>query len=113
MPIERAFAVAAEPARIWEALWSDLSAGDPARFVVEQSNWPSRLTLRVHLAGLETLITYRIEQAAGYTEVSAAIEPLTFRYNVLQVITLGRMRTQYELLLTQALANLKQAVEGG
>ena len=41
----------------------------------------------------------------------AALEPLSRRYVLMQVLTFGKMRMSYELMLAQALSNLKQAVE--
>lgn len=113
MPIEKAFAIEAEPAAIWEALWSDLGAGDADRFSVERSSWPSLLEVRVELGGLPTLLVYRIEPKEAYTEVSVTLEPLSFRYRLFQFFTFGHLRRNYEMLLVQGLVNLKKAVEEG
>jgi hypothetical protein len=114
MTIEKVFAIDGAPAAIWDALWSELGDGDPSRFAVESSRWPSSLSVRVDLGGLPTLIEYAIEpRAGGGCEVAARLQPLSARYALYQVLTLGRMRTNYELMLVQGLANLKEAVEGG
>ena len=113
MAIEKAFAIEAEPAKIWETLWSDLAKGDEERFSVERSSWPSLLEVRVDLGGLPTLLVYRIEPKEAYTEVSVTLEPLSFRYRVFQLFTFGHLRRNYEMLLVQGLANLKEAVEEG
>jgi hypothetical protein len=112
MAIEKVFAIEAEPGLIWDALWSELTAGEAAAYTVEQSNRPRLLALRVAIGGLPSLITYEIAPKDGYCEVAASLQPLSARYNLLQFLTLGRLRTEYNLMLAQGLANLKQAVEG-
>lgn len=113
MPIEKAFAIEGEPAVIWDALWSDLRRGEPGTFEVERSQRPHTLVVRVDMGGgVPARITYRIEPKDAYTEVSATLEPLSLRYNLYQVLTLGRVRLNYEMLLVQGLSNLKHTVEG-
>lgn len=112
MTIEKAFAIAAEPQAIWEALWAELSHGDADRFSVEGSNWPNSLAVRVDLGGIPAEITYRLTWRGDFTEVSATLEPLSARYALMQVLTLGRTRVGFEMLLAQGLLNLKNAVEG-
>jgi hypothetical protein len=109
--IEKAFAIDAKPEEVWAALWRDLSAGDKSLFAIEHSNWPSLLTIQVRLAGLPVRLTYRIESREGQSEVSAALEPLSARYWLYQGVTLGHFRRNYEVLLVQGLANLKQSLE--
>ena len=111
MPIEKVFAIDAEPADIWQALWSDLAAGEPNSYVVEHSNWPHALTISVDLAGMPSRIAYKITPTPGHSEVSVTLDPLSVRYPLLQILTLGRMRTSIEMLLVQGLANLKQSLE--
>jgi hypothetical protein len=108
--IEKAFAIEAEPARVWEALWSE-AADDGERIQLEGFNWPHSLTVRVDLGGIPALITYRLLPREGHTEVVATLEPLGVRYVLLQVLSLGRMRVGFEMLIVQWLANLKAAVE--
>ena len=112
MAIEKAFAIEAAPALIWDALWAELAAADPARFNVDRSHRPESLALDVNLGGLPARITYRIVQREAFCEVSATLEPLSSRYFWLQLLTFGKLRIQYELALTQGLANLKASVEG-
>jgi hypothetical protein len=112
MAIEKAFLIEAEPAAIWEALWAELAEGDPDRFEVEGSNWPHSLVLRVDMAGIPSIVTYRIKQKLEHSEVSATLEPIGARYLFYQILTFGRLRTNYELMLVQGLSNLKAAVEG-
>jgi hypothetical protein len=56
-------------------------------------------------------ITYRITERESFSEVSATLEPLSARYVLLQILTLGKLRTHYQLMLAQGLSNLKEAVE--
>jgi len=112
MAIEKAFLIEAPPAAIWEALWSELSDGEPGSFSVEQSNWPNLLSLRVSLSGIQALITYRIDAKDDRTEVSATLEPLSPRYSLYQMLTFGHFKTNWEMILVEGLANLKEAVEG-
>ena len=111
MPIEKAFAIEAEPADIWQALWSDLAEGEPDSYIIEHSNWPHALTLQIDLAGMSSRVAYKITPTAHYSEVSVTLEPLSVRYPLLQILTLGRMRTSIELVLVQGLANLKESLE--
>jgi hypothetical protein len=111
MSIEKVFAIEADASVVWDALWADLGAGDPERFTVETATWPRSLHLRIDLGGLPNLISYEIEPRDAGCEVTARLEPLSVCYALYQILTLGRMRTNYELVLVQALANLKQAVE--
>ena len=112
MAIEKAFLIEAAPAAIWEALWSELSEGEPGSFSVENSNWPNLLCLKVNLSGTQALITYRLISKDDQTEVSATLEPLSPRYPLYQMLTLGHFRTNWEMILVEGLANLKEAVEG-
>jgi len=44
--------------------------------------------------------------------VGLALVPHGLRFVIFRIITLGRADTNYELVLVQGLANLKEAVEG-
>jgi hypothetical protein len=111
-PIERAFAINADPEAIWAALWHDLSQGDAEVFDVEASTWPRTLSLRLDLGGMPSRLTYSIEPRPGHTEVAILAEALSWRYAIYQVLTFGHYRRNLELMLTVALANLKTALEG-
>jgi hypothetical protein len=102
----------APASEIWDALWAELAEGDAANFNVDRSNRPDLLALNVNLAGLPARITYRITQRDSFSEVSATLEPLSSRYLFLQILTFGKLRTHYKLMLAQGLFNLKQALEG-
>lgn len=113
MPLEKAFAIHAEPATIWRALTEELQAADPQAYELEYSEPPRLLTLRVQLqGGVGARITYQLIPRADHTEVVATMEPEGFRYAFFRLITLGRSDTGYELALVQGLSNLKQAAEG-
>jgi hypothetical protein len=113
MPIEKAFAIHAEPAAIWQALMGEMRSADPATYELERSEPPELLALWVQLAGgISARITYRLIPRADHTEVVATMEPEGFRYQFFRLITLGRSDTGYELALVQGLSNLKQAAEG-
>lgn len=110
--IEKAFRIESAPEAIWDSLWADLGTGAEGSFDVQASNWPRGFTLRLDLAGMPCRLSYRIESAADHCEVAAAIEPLSWRYRVYQLFTLGHYRRNFEMLLVISLANLKKAVEG-
>lgn len=112
MAIEKAFAIEAEPAAIWDALWSDLTAGDPQLYSVEQSNRPERIAIKVELGGLPVLLTYLISPKDTYAEVSVTLQPLSARHTLYQFLTFGHFGRNYEMMLVQGLANLKTALEG-
>ncbi len=112
MPIEKVFAIKAPPEAIWRALTDEVAqAGQHA--AVERSEPPRVLALRLEIGGVPAVITYLLTPTGADTEVAARLEPLGLRYLLFQGLTLGRFRTNFELLLVQGLANLKQAVEGG
>jgi hypothetical protein len=110
--IEKAFAIEASAADIWDALWGELRFGQNESFSVEQSHRPRLLVLRLRLAGLPVELTYSIEPKDGHCEVAARLEPLSARYALYQAITFGHLRRNYEILLVQGLANLKGSLEG-
>jgi len=111
-PIERAFAIHADPETIWDALWHDLSQGDSDVFDVESSTWPRTLSVLVDLGGMPSRLTYSIEPRPDHTEVAILAEALSWRYALYQVVTFGHYRRNLELTLTIALSNLKTALEG-
>ncbi len=111
-PIERAFAINADPETIWDALWHDLSQGDTDIFDVESSAWPRNFSLLVSLGGMPCRLTYSIEPRPEHTEVAILAEALSWRYAIYQIATFGHYRRNLELTLTIALANLKLAIEG-
>jgi hypothetical protein len=111
--IEKAFAIEATPEVIWDALWADLGEGDESLYKLEESNWPHSFSLRLSFGGMPSDLTYRIEQREGYCEVSASLTPLTKRFAVFLALTFGHIRRNYEMLLVEGLANLKEAVESG
>lgn len=114
MAIEKAFAVKAEPAAIWRALTGELEVADASTYTIERAVPNERLSLSVDLpGGVRALLTYTLTPRDGHTEVVATMVPQGLRYAVSRIITLGRADTNYELVLVQGLANLKDAVERG
>jgi hypothetical protein len=111
-PIERAFAINADPETIWAVLWHDLSQGDAEVFDVESSTWPRSLSVLVSLSGMPSRLTYSIEPRPEHTEVAILAEALSWRYALYQIVTFGHYRRNIELMLTVALSNLKSALEG-
>ena len=112
MAIEKTFAIVAAPDVIWRALWADLGEGQEGTYTAVESSWPERLSLRVRLASVPCLLSFRIEPKPDYAEVTARLDPEGMRYRVFQVLTFGHMRRNFEMLLVTSLANLKAAVEG-
>lgn len=113
VPLEKAFAIRAEPAVIWDTLAGELRLADETRCRVERAIPGRELSLSVELqGGVSAALTYQLIPRDDYTEVVATMVPYGFRYAVFRIITLGRADTNYELLLAQGLANLKRAVEG-
>jgi hypothetical protein len=111
--LEKAFAIKASPDVIFQALKRDLAAGEPGRFQVERSVPNELLEVTVKLqGGVDALIEYRLIPRDDHTEVVATMAPQGLRYKVFQIITFGRVDTNYELVLVQGLSNLKQEVEG-
>ena len=85
-PIERAFAIDADPETIWAALWHDLSQGDAEIFDVESSTWPRSLSLRVDLGGMPSRLTYSIEPRSDHTEVALLAEALSWHWDLLLTV---------------------------
>jgi hypothetical protein len=113
MALEKAFAIKGEPAAIWDALTAELGGADESAFEVERAVTNQELSLRVRLqGGIRALVTYRLIPREGHTEVVATMEPEGLRYAIARMLTLGGADTNYEMVLAQGLANLKQAVEG-
>jgi hypothetical protein len=110
--LEKAFAIDAEPAVIWQELTRELAEAPPGSHTVERSLEARELAVRVELqSGIEALITYELIPREDYVEVVARMEPRGFRYAVFMAITLGRYNVGYELALAEGLSNLKQAAE--
>lgn len=110
--IEKVFAINAEAGVIWDALWNDLTSGEEGAYEVETAHRPSDLSLRLGLSGVPCLLSYRIEPKDSHCEVAALIVPSGIRYGISQVLTFGHFKRNFEMILVQGLANLKEAVEG-
>jgi hypothetical protein len=113
MAIEKAFAINAEPPKVWDALVSEFNLADESFYEVEQSIINEFLALRVTFQdGIEAQITYRLVPRDDHTEVVATMQPEGLRYAIFRMITMGRSDINYEMLLVVGLSNLKAAVEG-
>jgi hypothetical protein len=111
VPLEKAFAIKAAPVDIWTALLGDIERAGEGEVEIEYQRPYELLALRVRIGGVPARIAYELVPRAEHTEVVATMEPEGLRYAVFKIITFGRGDTNYELLLAQGLANLKQAVE--
>ena len=110
--IEKAFAVKATPAAVWDALWADLGEGAEGSYELVRSHWPSGFSLRLSLAGMPCELSYAIRGRETDTEVSASIQPRSWRYRLYQVLTIGHYKRNMEMILVISLSNLKKALEG-
>lgn len=113
MAIEKAFAINAPPADIWEKLTGELQVGDDQQYRIQRAIPNELLELWVEFGGeVQAALTYRLIPRDDYTEVVATLSPMGFRSLLSRIVTLGRSDTNYEMMLVQGLSNLKQAVEG-
>ncbi len=113
MAVEKAFAINAEPPKIWDALTREINLAEEDVYEVEESIINEYLALRVKFQdGIEAHISYRLIPRDDHTEVVATMHPEGLRYAVFQMITFGRSDINYEMGLVVGLANLKAAVEG-
>ncbi|HEY7268331.1 MAG TPA: hypothetical protein VH951_00760 [Dehalococcoidia bacterium] len=110
--IEKAFAINATPQAIWDALWADLGSGDDGSYELLGSNWPHSFSLRLSLAGLPCDLAYTIEPRGDASEVSASIQPRSWRYRLNYLLTIGHYKRNLEMILVISLSNLKKALEG-
>ncbi len=113
MAIEKAFAINAEPPKIWDALVGEFNLADDNFYEVEKSIINEFLALRVTFQdGIRAQITYRLIPKGDHTEVIATMHPEGLRYAIFRMITMGRSDVNYEMVLVVGLSNLKAAVEG-
>jgi hypothetical protein len=111
--MEKAFAIHAEPPKVWDALVSEFTLADRDSYEVEKSIINEFLALRVTFQdGIQAQITYRLIPKDDHTEVIATMHPEGLRYAIFKMITLGRSDINYEMGLVVGLSNLKAAVEG-
>lgn len=115
MPIEKAFAIRAEPQVIYDAIERDLNMADEHEgdtFAVVRRDPPRSLELRVTIGGVPCWLTYILEPKADHTEVAARLTPFGWKYTFFRIMTFGMRDQGYEIALVEALANLKAEVEG-
>ena len=114
MPIEKAFAIRAEPQVIYDAIERDLNMADEHEgdtFAVVRRDPPRSLELRVTIGGVPCWLTYILEPKADHTEVAARLTPFGWKYTFFRIMTFGMRDQGYEIALVEALANLKAEVE--
>ena len=114
MPIEKAFAIRAEPQVIYEAIERDLDLADEHEgdmFAVLRRDPPRSLELRVTIGGVPCWLTYILTPRGGDTEVAARLTPFGWKYTFFRIMTFGMRDQGYEISLVEALANLKAEVE--
>jgi hypothetical protein len=115
MPIEKAFAIHAQPQEIFAAIERDLGAArehEGETFEVVRRD-PSRLIeLRVTMGGIPCWLSYTLTRTPDHTEVSARLVPFGWKYTLFRIMTFGMRDQGYEIALVEALANLKAEVEG-
>jgi hypothetical protein len=115
MPIEKAFAIDAPPAVIYDAIERDLAAADAhsgSTWEALRRDPPHALDLRVTIGGVPCELAYRITPEDDYTEVSATLTPYGLKHAIFRIITFGMQNQGFEAALVQSLANLKESVEG-
>ena len=113
MAVEKAFAINAEPPKIWDELTKEMGLAEGSVYTVVKSIINEYLELRVKFQdGIEAHISYRLIPRDDHTEVVATMHPEGMRYAIFQMITFGRSNINYEMGLVVGLANLKAAVEG-
>lgn len=114
MNIEKAFAISATPQEIFAAIERDLegaSEHEGRTFDVLHRDPPSRMDLRVTIAGVPCRLTYRLTQQRDHTEVAATLIPTGWKHALFRIMTFGMQRQGYEVALVESLANLKAGVE--
>ncbi|MCH7811010.1 MAG: hypothetical protein IH958_00070 [Chloroflexi bacterium] len=112
MAIEKAFAIKADPAAIWDALNRELDAAVSDHYQIERRVRPELIELSLELGGgIPATLSYKIIPRDDHTEVVATMVPLGLRYFLSRVLTFGRVDTNYEIMLVEGLANLKRTVE--
>jgi hypothetical protein len=114
MPIEKAFAIQATPAEIYDALQRDLAEASPhsgETFEVLRRDPGRAIDLRVTIAGVPCWLTYRLEPRQDHTEVIALLTPFGLKYTLFRIMTLGMRDQGFEVALVEGLANHKAAVE--
>ena len=114
MPIEKAFAIRAEPQAIFAAIERDLASArehEGETFEIVRRDPPRSMELRVTIGGIPCWLVYELRAEADFTEVTARLVPFGWRYTMFRIMTFGMRDQGYEIALVEALANLKAEVE--
>jgi hypothetical protein len=112
--IEKAFAIKAPPRRIYDAIERDLASAaqyEGDTYEVTERAPPRSIALRVTIGGVPCRLRYRITETPDHSEVTGELEPYGWKHVAFKIMTLGLREQNYAIVLTQALVNLKEAVE--
>ena len=116
MPIQKVFAIKANPYEIYAALERDISNAERdggEGFEVLRRDPGHALDLRVSMGGISCWLTYELKPLSNReTEVIATLTPFGSKYTLFRIVTLGLRDHTFALALVQGLANLKAEVEG-
>ena len=115
MPIEKAFAIRAEPHEIYAAIERDIASArehEGSTYEVLHRDPGRGLRMRVTIGGIPCRLEYTIIPRDGDCEVVATLDPYGWRYGAFRIMTLGLSNGGFDATLVQSLANLKAAVEG-
>lgn len=115
MPIEKVFAINATPKEIFAAIERDLDAASAYAGDVHDVLRRERdrlIEMRVTIGAIPCLLTYRLDERDGHTEITGALSPYGWKYGAFRIMTFGMRKQVFEIALVEALVNLKAAVEG-
>ncbi len=114
MPIEKVFAINATPREIFAAIERDLDAASEYAGDVHDVLRRERdrlVEMRVTIGAIPCLLTYRLDERDGHTEITGTLSPYGWKYGAFRTMTFGMRKQVFEFALVEALANLKAAVE--
>ncbi len=114
MPIEKVFEINAPPHVIFAAIERDLaaaSAHEGETYDVLRRDADHSIDLRVTIGGIPCTLRYALEAKHECTEVTGTLTPYGWRYVAFRTMTFGLRDSNFAVMLVQALANLKAAVE--
>jgi len=115
VPIEKVFAINATPKEIFAAIERDLDAASEYAGDVHDVLRRERdrlIEMRVTIGAIPCLLTYRLDEKDGHTEITGALSPYGWKYGAFRIMTFGTRKEVFEIALVEALVNLKAAVEG-
>lgn len=115
--MKKTFSIRGSASDIYAALLRDIATAAPyeqSLFEILERERNRSLRLRVTVGFVPCILTYTIDedQHTGACEVTAYLDPYGWKWVAYQAATLGLRRHSMEMILVQALANLKAEVEG-